>query len=47
MTVVLELAVTVVLELAVTVFPGPCTVIVLFMPIVTVLAGPFRPGVKF
>ena len=39
--------VTVVLKLAVTVLPGPLTVIVLFTPVVTVLAGPFRPGVKF
>lgn len=37
----------VILELVITVLAGLLTVIVLLKPTVTVLAGPFRPGVKF
>lgn len=43
----MTVTVTVVLELAVTVLPGPLIVIVLLRAVVTTLAGPLSPGVKF
>lgn len=38
---------TVMVLLCVRTLAGPLTVTVLLAPVVTVLAGPFRPGVKF